>query len=141
METKVVCVKGPAGKYARADEPNTGIWGGLVDDAGNPRNWRGVIWDGTDRNDPRYHFELSKPDARFAFVHIDTRCFLGLDATKHSTDLGTQFYLKPEGETRGGYESPVVYDGNLSGVLSGQVEYDDAQGKYVSCAFAVDVLS
>jgi hypothetical protein len=137
METKVVCVKGPAGMYARADEPNTGIWGG------NQEGYRGVIWDGTDRNDARYHFEMTKPDNKFMLLHVESRCYLGIDATQYSGDIGRQFYLKPEAMTSpGGYESPVIYDGNLSGVLSGQVEYDDPdRGKYVSCAFTVDVLT
>jgi len=136
MDSKLVAIKGPAGKYARADEPNTGPFGSLN------RGWRGLIWDGADRNDARYQFQLTKPDAYFQLVHVQTGDLFGIDATQFSGDIGAQFYLKPAAEGRAGYESPSIYDGNQFGALTGQVEYSDPSvGKFVSCAFVMDVIS
>jgi hypothetical protein len=126
---KTVAIKGPGGKYGRADASGTGPWGHI--------GWRGIKWDG-DEPTADYQFELTQPDDRFKFVHIATRGLLGVDATKFSGSVGEQFYLKPDENDRGAYESPVVYEGNLTGFLEGVVEYAD--GKYPSCAFAVEVL-
>jgi len=131
METVIVAIKGPAGKYARADKPNTGPWADLGE------GWRGLLFD-RDAATEDCQFEMSKPDDRFKFVHVGTRGLFGLDATKYSGDIGAQFYLKPNENDRGEYESPVVYEGNRLGVLQGVVEYSD--GGYYSCAFAVEVV-
>lgn len=133
MDTKIVVLKGPGGKYGRADNPNTGPWGYLG------KGWRGMIWDvtnaaGADR------FELTMPDKRHKLVHATNRGLLGVDATV--ANIAQQFYLTPPDHSRGWAESPIIYEGNVSGVLSGQVEYDHdpALGKFVSCAFAVEVV-
>jgi hypothetical protein len=131
MDTVLVAIKGPGGKYARADEPNTGPWGHIG------AGWRGIKWD-REKPSIECQFEMSKPDDRFKLVHVETRGLFGIDATKYSGDIGQQFYLKPDEQDRGSYESPVIYEGNLVGVLQGVVEYED--GGYYSCAFAVEVL-
>lgn len=81
---------------------------------------------------------MSKPDTHFGLVP-GVGGWLGIDATKYSGNIGEQFYVTPDGRDRGPYESPVVYTGTLNGMLMGVVEYSD--GKYPSCAFAVEVLS
>jgi hypothetical protein len=133
MDMKLVAVKGAAGKYGRADKPDTGPWGHLKE------GWRGIIFD-RDHPDTDCQFELTKPDDRFKLVHVQTRTLFGLDATKHSGGINEQFYLKPDENNRGAYESPVIYEGNLNGALQGVVEYVNDEGKYFSCAFAVEVL-
>ncbi len=154
---QTVLILATAGKAGRPDKPNSGPWGDLKDDAGQPRNWRGVLFDGVIDGDgnltpaPKakaedYQFELSQPDARHQLYHAGVDGFFGADATAFATKPGSdQFYIKPAAETRGGYESPVVYDGNLTpGLLSGQVEYvyNDGKGPAgVSCGFSVKVLS
>jgi hypothetical protein len=142
MSTKqTVLIIGPAGKAGRPGKPNSGPWGGLN------RGWTGIIWDG-DPNNPtdKHKFELSKPDDRHQLYHAGADGFFGADATAFAVSPGSdQFYIKPAAETRGGYESPVIYEGNLTpGLLSGQVEYvaDEGRGQpFVSCAFAVKVIS
>jgi hypothetical protein len=138
--TQTVLIIGPAGKAGRPDKPNTGPWGSLN------RGWHGIIWDG-DPNNPtdKHKFELSMPDSRHQLYHAGADGFFGADATGFATKPGSdQFYIKPAAETRGGYEAPVIYEGNVTpGLLSGQVEYvDDQSGQaYVSCGFAIKVLS
>ncbi len=146
--------------YGRPNKPNTGPWGGLKDDAGNPRGWRGVIWDGVKdasgsivSNDNKntktvssdYEFELTMPDGRHSLYHAGADGFFGADNFGYAPTPGSdQFYIKPASETRGGYESPVIYDGNVTPkLLSGQVEsVDDKTGQPgVSSAFSVEVLS
>lgn len=157
--TQQVAIVGPAGLYGRPDKPNTGPWGGLKDDAGNPRNWRGVIWDGVKGADGQinsnknpkatsadYQFELSMPDGRHSLYHAGADGFFGADATANAVSPGSdQFYVKPAAETRGAFEAPVVYEGNVTPkLLSGQVEYvanDGAGPAFVSCGFGVEVLS
>jgi hypothetical protein len=157
--TQTVAIVGSAGLYGRPGKPNTGPWGSLKDDAGKPRNWRGVIFDGIkdesgafkSNKDPKvsatdYHFELSMPDDRHQLYHAGADGFFGADATANATAAGSdQFYVKPAAETRGGFESPVIYEGNLTPkLLSGQIEYvaNDGQGPaFVSCGFAVEVIS
>lgn len=149
--TQKVLIIGTAGKAGRPGKPNSGPWAGLN------RGWRGVLFDGeVDANGnltpaPKataadYEFELSMPDDRHQLRHAGVDGFFGADATAFAVSPGSdQFYIKPAAETRGGYESPVVYEGNLTpGLLSGQVEYvaDGGHGQpFVSCAFAVKVLS
>lgn len=140
-DKQTVLIIGPAGKAGRPDKPNTGPWGSLN------RGWHGIIWDG-DPNNPtdKHKFELSKPDDRHQLYHAGADGFFGADATAFATKPGSdQFYIKPAAETRGGYEAPVIYEGNLTpGLLSGQVEYvaDGGHGQpFVSCAFAIKVLS
>ncbi len=157
-----VLIIGTAGKAGRPDKPNTGPWKDLKDDAGQPRNWRGVIFDGAvDQHgnltpgpakpgEPApqasdYAFELSQPDNRHQLYHAGVDGFFGADATAFAVSPGSdQFYVKPAAETRGAYESPVVYEGNVtSKLLSGQVEYLYNEGNGpagVSCGFSVVVL-
>jgi hypothetical protein len=154
MSTKqTVAIVGSAGLYGRPGKPNSGPWAGLN------RGWRGVIFDGVkddsgalkSNKDPKvsasdYHFELSQPDDRHQLYHAGADGFFGADATAFATAAGAdQFYIKPAAETRGGYESPVIYEGNLTPkLLSGQIEYVANDGKgpaFVSCGFAVEVLS
>lgn len=130
----IVAVKGPGGKYGRPDAPNTGPWATLG------RGWRGFVFD-RDAPDDDCRLEMTKPDQRFQLRHAATGTLLGLDGTRFATSVGDQFYCKPEGEGRGGYEAPCIYEGNLNGGLQGVVEYDDERGKYYSCAFAVEVLA
>jgi hypothetical protein len=154
-----VAIVGPAGLYGRPNKPNTGPWGSLKDDAGKPRNWRGVIWDGVkdasgaikSNKDPKassadYQFELTLPDGRHSLYHAGADGFFGADATANAVSPGSdQFYIKPAAETRGAFEAPVIYEGSVTPkLLSGQVEYVANDGKgpaFVSCGFAVEVLS
>lgn len=140
---QIVAIVGPAGKYGRPAAKNTGPWGDLKDAAGKPRGWRGLLWDGDTPSD-EYRFELSQPDAKHQLYHPGVAGFFGADATAHATKPGSdQFYIKPEAEGRGGYEAPVIYEGNLTpGLLAGWVEFVDERGKkFVSCGFAIEVLS
>lgn len=149
--TQKVLIIGTAGKAGRPGKPNSGPWAGLN------RGWRGVLFDGeVDANGnltpaPKataadYEFELSMPDDRHQLRHAGVDGFFGADATAFAVSPGSdQFYIKPAAETRGGYESPVIYEGNVTPkLLSGQVEYVYNGGKGpagVSCGFSVVVLS
>lgn len=134
MDTKIVALRGPGGKFGRPDAPNTGPWGHLN------QGWRGLVWDGDAVVNDNYKFELSKPDAKHKLVNLTTRGLFGADPT--NSHLAEQFYLKPDEHDRGWGESPVIYEGNISGVVAGWVEFDvdPALGKFVSCGFAVEVL-
>jgi hypothetical protein len=136
-EKQIVVIKGPAGKYGRPDGRNTGPWGGLN------RGWRGVIWDGTDASDDHYHFELTKPDNGYALFHPGVNGFFGADATAYAVSPGSdQFYIKPAEETRGGYESPCIYEGNqMASMKAGWIEYPDPDGGFPSCGFAIKVVA
>lgn len=131
METQIVALRGPGGKFGRADVPSTGPWA--------REGWRGMIWDGV-TPDAEYRFELTKPDAKHKLVHVQTRGLFGADPTINH--IAQQFYLKPDEHDRGWGESPVIYEGNVSGVIAGWVEFDvePSLGKFVSCGFAVEVL-
>lgn len=128
MDPKTVRLKGPGGKYARLGTIGAGLF-----------DWYDVHWDGTDPNDSKYHWTMTKPDSLFGFRPPEDVGWLGIDATKFSSDLGMQFYVKPGGaDARGAYESPVVYENTVVGELLGLVEYSD--GKYPSAAFAVEIV-
>lgn len=133
---KTVVLRGPGGRLGRPDNPNTGIW------AGENKGWRGMIWDGSDKNDSRYHHVATKVEnSNYAIVHKQNNGLLGADATKHSSGLDKQFYYKPDGNTdRGGYETMRVYDGNENGAIQAQVEYNNDEGKYFSASVAVEVV-
>jgi hypothetical protein len=130
METQIVAIKGPGGKYGRPDAPNTGPWGHLG------TGWRAVRFDRA-TPDADCRFELSKPDDKHKLVNVSTRGLFSVDPT--AAHIEEQFNIKPSETDRGWSESPVVYDGNLFGQLTGQVEFtqDAALGRFVSCAFVV----
>jgi hypothetical protein len=137
LDNQIVVLRGPAGLLGRPDEPNTGTWGSLG------TGWRGLIWDGTDVHDARYHHRAkSVENQNYVLTHEDTHGMAGADATKHSGDLRKQFYYKPDGDTdRGAYETWRVYDGNENGALEAQIEFNDDQGKYFACPVALEVVS
>lgn len=87
-----VTLRGPGGKLARVDAPNTGPWAGL--NAG----WRGLIYDGTDEHDPRYRHER-----RGSLLIATNGGAIGLDATKYSGGLNSMAYAKPDGDTSQGF--------------------------------------
>jgi hypothetical protein len=128
MDPKTVAIKGPGGLYGRIGELGKGLFG-----------WYPIIWDGTSVSDDKYKWTLTKPDNLFEIRPLSDEGCLGLDATSHSTSLEQQFYVKP-GHDRGAYESPIIYEGNYIVPLEAVVEYSNDQGKYPSCAFAVEVL-
>lgn len=138
-DTKIVAIQGPGGKFGRMDAPNTGPWKDLN------QGWRGLLWDRTTPDDD-CKFELSKPDDRFKLVHVATRALLGLDNTKHvpavagQLGLDFQFYGKPDEHDRGEYECISVYESPRTGMAVGFVEYQNDEGKYPSCDFAVVTL-
>lgn len=125
----IVAIKGPGGKYGRADAPNTGPWGHLG------TGWRGIVWDGTAPT-AEYLFEATHPDADWQLVHRETRGLFGADATRYSGSLLSQFYLKPTLE-RGFCEVVSIYEGLREGFLLGVIEYAD--GRFPSCAVAIEV--
>ncbi len=135
IDGKLVILRGPAGKLASPDAPNTGTWGGLG------QGWRGVSWlDAHSPSDSAQHRAVKLPSGRYTFTSA-TNGLLGCDATKHSGDLTQQFYYKPDGNTdAGGYEQWRVYDGNENGAIEAQIEYDNSEGKYFSAALAVEVV-
>jgi hypothetical protein len=102
-----------------------------------------MIWDGRDVHDARYHHTAHKVENQnYALVHVQNNGLAGADATKHSGDIGAQFYYKPDNDVdRGGYETWRVYDGNENGALEAQIEYDNDEGKYFSCPVAIEVVS
>jgi hypothetical protein len=133
METQIVVVKGPGGKYGRPSDPNTGPWGYLN------KGWRAMKFD-RDTPDDSCKFELTKPDQKHQLLHVQTRGLFSVDPT--AAHIEEQFNLTPAGNDRGWSESPIIYKGNLFGVLTGQVEFDHdpVLGKFVSCAFVVEIL-
>jgi hypothetical protein len=136
LDNKIVVLRGPAGKLGRPDAPNTGTWGDIG------QGWRGMIWDGADIHDARYHHRAkSVENLNYALIHEQNHGLAGVDATKHSGDIGQQFYYKPDGNgDRGAYETWCIYDGNQNGALEAQVEYSNDEGKYFSCPCAIEVV-
>ncbi len=135
IDGKLVILRGPAGKLASPDAPNTGTWGGLG------QGWRGVAWVGAHSSDTNArHRAFKLPSGRYTFTSA-TNGLLGCDATKHSGDLTQQCYYKPDGNTdAGGYEQWRVYDGNESGAIEAQIEYDNSEGKYFGYPLAIEVV-
>lgn len=132
---KTIVLRGPGGKLGRPDGHDTGIWGGLH------AGWRGLIFDGTDKNDARYHHVARKVENNNYAITNQFNGLLGADATKFSTGLDKQFYYKPDGNAdRGGYETWRVYEGNENGAVQGQIEYNDESGKYFSASVAIEVV-
>lgn len=133
---KTVVLRGPGGKLGRPDAPNTGVWAYLR------AGWRGIIFDGSDTSDERYHHVATLVEnSNYAITHKQNNGLCGADATKYSTALDKQFYYKPDSNTdRGSYETWRVYSGNENGAVQAQIEYDDNEGKYFSASFAVEVV-
>src|SRR5436190_16758274 len=75
MDTKIVALRGPGGKFGRPDGPNTGPWGHLN------QGWRGMVWDGDSPSGDNYKFELSRPDTKHKLVNLATRGLFGADPT------------------------------------------------------------
>lgn len=139
MADQIVVLRGPGGKLCRPDGPNTGPWAGIG------AGWRGLIFDGLDKNDARYHHVQSKPDTDYALVSKQTGGILGCDATEHSGGLDKQFYYKPDGNTdRGWAETFRIYDGNGNGAIEAQIEYAPGSGgdagAFFSYPLAVEVV-
>jgi hypothetical protein len=131
---KTVVLRGPAGKLGRPDAPNTGPW------AGEGSGWRGVIWDGDDKADNRYHHTAMAVENQNYSLTGPTGGLFGIDATRFSGDIGKQFYYKPDGDTdRGSYETMRVYNGNENGGIEAQVEYIDP-APFFSCPVALEVV-
>jgi hypothetical protein len=135
LDGKLVILRGPAGRLARYDAPNTGPWGSLG------TGWRGFIWD-----DPHApidvrcrHRATKQPDGNYVFAH-ELGGVAGADATRHSGSILDQFYYAPDGQAAGGYETWRVYDGNENGAIEAQIEYTNDEGRYFSCPLAVEVV-
>jgi hypothetical protein len=132
IDGKLVILRGPAGRLARPDAPNTGPWASL----GN--GWRGMLFDATAQSQ---HRATKLANGRYTFTNIDHECLAGADATVHSGNILAQFYYKPSGNTlSGGYEEWRCYDGNENGAIEAQIEYDNDEGRYFSCPVAVEVV-
>ncbi len=135
IDGKLVILRGPAGKLASPDAPNTGTWASLG------AGWRGVAWlDVHSPSDSARHHVKKQPDGNYTFTsHVSG--LLGADATKHSGAIDQQFYYKPDGNPdAGGYETWRVYDGNENGAIEAQIEYSNDEGRYFSCPLAVEVV-
>lgn len=135
IDGKTVILRGPAGWLASPDAPNTGPWA----DIGH--GWRGFRWlSAHDATTETHHRATKLPNGRYTFTSI-TNGLAGADATKHSGNLLAQFYYKPDGDdVSGGYEEWRCYEGNESGAIEAQIEYDDAEGKYFGCSLAVEIV-
>ena len=134
IDGTLVILRGPAGKLARPDAPNTGPWAHLH------QGWRGVIWDDPHSTEPRCRHRVTRAaDGNYTFTN-EHGGFMGADATTHSGDLTRQFYYKPSGRPAGGYETWRVYDGNENGAIQAQIEYRNDEGAYFSCSVAVEVV-
>jgi hypothetical protein len=136
IDGKLVILRGPAGKLASPDAPNTGPWGSLG------AGWRGVYW-----GDPHnvkavqvQHRATKQPDGNYTFTSLEHNGVLGADATKHTGDILSQFYYMPAGMAAGGYETWRVYDGNENGAIQAQIEYSNDEGRYFACSLAVEVV-
>ncbi len=136
IDGKLVILRGPAGKLARPDMPNTGTWGSLG------AGWRGIIWSDAHSTDPgTRHRAVKLPSGRYLFTSETHNGLMGADATKHSGAIDQQFYYKPDGNPdAGGYEQWRVYDGNENGAIEAQIEYSNDEGRYFACPLAVEVV-
>jgi hypothetical protein len=136
LDGKIVILRGPAGRLASPDEPNTGTWADLK------QGWRGVAWmtaHSGDAYDCRHR--AVKVGQNYLFVSLAHNGLAGADATKHSGAIDQQFYYKPDNNPdAGGYETWRVYDGNENGALEAQIEYVNDEGRYFSCPLAVEVV-
>jgi hypothetical protein len=138
MADTLVVLRGPGGKLGRPDNPNTGPW------AGEGAGWRGVVFDGTDKTDERYH-HIRPAAAPDALVHKQHGSVMGCDATLHSGGLDKQHYYKPDGQTAQGWaERWQFYDGNANGAIEAQVEYAPGSGgddgAFFAYPLAVEVI-
>jgi hypothetical protein len=129
MATDTVgCVRGPGGLLGRPDNPHTGPWASL--------GWRGMVFDGHDKGDARYHF-LRPGTQQDALISQQTGAVVGCDATIHSGGLDKQFYVKPDGETGQGWaEQWQFYTGNKNGAIQAQIEYRPGAGGDEGAFFA-----
>lgn len=135
MKEAIGVLRGPSGRLARVDNPNTGPW------AGENAGWRGLVFDGSNKDDERYHF-LRKDSA---LISKQTDAVIGCDATLHSGALDKQFYCKPDGEKGQGWaETFQFYDGNANGAIQAVVEYAPGSGgddgAFFSYALAFEVI-
>lgn len=135
LDGKLVLLRGPAGKLASPDAPNTGTWASLG------AGWRGVTWADPHSPAPATQHRAVKVGTNYLFVSVAHNGLLGADATKHSGAIDQQFYYKPDGNPdAGGYETWRVYDGNENGAIEAQIEYSNDEGRYFSCPLAVEVV-
>lgn len=134
IDGKTVILRGPAGKLAHPDAPNTGPWASLN------KGWRGFLWAAPHDASPVLHHKATKtPDGNYTFTG-EHGGFAGADATKHSGDILSQFYYMPPGQAAGGYETWRVYEGTENGALLALVEYVNDEGRYFACGLAVEVV-
>ena len=135
IDGKIIILRGPAGKLASPDAPNTGTWGSLG------QGWRGVAWLEAHSGDAAAQHKAAKVGDNYTFTSLAHNGLAGADATKHSGAIDQQFYYKPDGNTdAGAYETWRVYDGNENGALEAQIEYTNDEGRYFSCPLAVEVV-
>lgn len=110
-------LRGAGGKLARYDATHTGPW--------KDQGWRGMVFDGTDRSDARYHWKRNGT----LVTSADTGGAAGCDFTKYSGSIPTAFYVKPDGDASQGFaEEWQFYDGNANGAVEAQVEYAPGRG-------------
>jgi hypothetical protein len=115
-------LRGPGGKLGRPDLPNTGPW------KGEGKGWRGLVFDGSDKNDSRYHF-VRPSERQDGLISKETNSLLGADATVHSGGLDKQIYLKPDGDHGQGWgERWQFYDGNKNKAIMAVIEYEPGAG-------------
>lgn len=135
LNGKIVILRGPAGKLASPDAPNTGTWGSLG------AGWRGIAWVDPHVTASATHHRAAKVGNNYTFTSLAHNGLAGADATKHSGAIDQQFYYKPDGNTdAGGYETWRVYDGNENGALEAQIEYSNDEGRYFACRLAVEIV-
>jgi hypothetical protein len=135
----IVVLRGLRGKLGRPDEKNTGPWAAVG------AGWRGLIWDGTDKADARYHHVVTEVGDDYVIAHQANGGAFGIDGTQFSGDVGQQFYYKPDGDTAAGFAETIrIYDGNANGALQGQVEYAPGSGgddgAFFGCSVAIEVV-
>lgn len=134
IDGKTVVLRGPAGRLGRPDAINTGPWASLG------TGWRGIIWDGDDPKDTRYHHTAHQVNGGNYTYTNSSGGLAGADATKYSGGINQQFYYKPDGDIdAGGYETWCTYDGNENGAIEAQIEYTDP-APFFSCPMAVEVV-
>ena len=136
IDGKTVILRGPAGKLAEPAGVNTGPWGHLG------TGWRGIIWaEAHDSSESCHHRAARQPDGNYTFTSVESDGLAGADATKHTGDILSQFYYKPDGNAdAGGYETWRVYEGTENGAVLALIEYTDTEGKYFACGLAVEVV-
>ncbi len=132
IDGKLVILRGPAGKLASPDAPNTGTWASLG------AGWRGVEWGGPDMR----HRAAKQSDGDYIFINEAHNCIAGADGGPYSPALDKQMYYKPTGNTdAGALERWKVYDGNANGAIEAQIEQLSEDGKPMFvCPLAVEII-